>query len=92
MNQKSQRFLKYEGSLYGYCHYYHEFGHKAVECIIKRKYRSMESKKQTRSVSRVPHGKIWRRKEDSKSEEETKISNIKEVSQDDVKHNCYSSK
>ena len=30
---------------------------------------------------------MWRRKADSKDEEETKISNIKEVSQDDVKHN-----
>ena len=30
---------------------------------------------------------MWRRKEDSKGEEETNISNIKEVSQDDGKHN-----
>jgi len=39
--------------------------------------------KQTGSVSRVPHGKMWRRKEDSKDIEETKISNIKRVFQDD---------
>ena len=30
---------------------------------------------------------MWRRKEEPKGEEETKISNIKEVSQDDVKNN-----
>ena len=30
-----------------------------------------------------PHGKSWRRKEDSKDIEETKISNIKKVFQDD---------
>ena len=30
-----------------------------------------------------PHGKSWRRKEDSKDIEETKISNIKTISQDD---------
>ena len=48
---------------------------------------SKESKKQTRPVSRVPHGKIWRRKEDSKNIEETKISSIKEVSQDYEEHN-----
>ena len=30
---------------------------------------------------------MWRRKEDSKGEEETKISYNKEVSQDYVKHN-----
>ena len=87
VNQKSQRFLKYEGSFYGYCHYCHKFGHKVVECRIKRKYLIKESKKQTRLVSRVPHGKIWRRKADSKGEEETNISNIKEVSQDDEEHN-----
>ena len=64
VNQKSQIFLKYEGSFYGYCH---KFGHKVVDCRTKRKDLSKESKKQTRSVSRVPHGKIWRRKEDSKN-------------------------
>ena len=53
----------------------------------REKYLSKESKKQTRSVSRVPHGKMWRSKAKSKGEEETKISNIKEVSKDDVKHN-----
>ena len=36
---------------------------------------------------KVPHGKSWRRKEDSKDVEETKISNIKEVSQDDEEYN-----
>ena len=87
VNQKSQIFLKYEGSFYGYCHFCHKFGHKVVECRIKRKDLSKESKKQTRSVSRVPHGNMWRRKAKSKGEEEKKISNIKEVSQDDVKHN-----
>ena len=36
---------------------------------------------------KVPHGKSWRRKEDSKDIEETKISNIKKVSQDDEDFN-----
>ena len=87
VNKKSQKFIKYEGIFYDHWHYYHKFGHKDVECRIKRKYLSKESKKQTSSVSRVPHGKLWRRNTNSKGEEETKISNIKEVSQDDVKHN-----
>ena len=62
VNQKSQIFLKYEGIFYGYYHYCHKFGHKAVNCRTKRKDLSKESKKQTSSISRVPHGKIWRRK------------------------------
>ena len=36
---------------------------------------------------KVPHGKSWRRKVYSKYIEETKISNIKEVSQDDEEFN-----
>ena len=35
-----------------------------------------------------PHGKSWRRKEETKDIEETKISNIKKVSQDDEGFNC----
>ena len=38
-------------------------------------------------VSRVPLGKIWRRKEESKYIEEINISNISEVSKDDDEHN-----
>ena len=38
-------------------------------------------------VSRVPLGKIWRRKEESKDIEEIKISNISEVSKDNYEHN-----
>ena len=38
-------------------------------------------------IQKVPHGKSWRRNEDSKDIEETKISNIKEVSQDDEEFN-----
>ena len=87
VNHKSQIFLKYEGSFYGYCHYCHKFGHKVVDCRTKRKYLSKESKKQISSVRKVPHGNIWRRKEDSKNIEETKISSIKEVSQDDEEYN-----
>ena len=34
-----------------------------------------------------PHGNSWRRNENSKDIEETKISNIKEVSQDDEEFN-----
>ena len=36
-----------------------------------------------RPVSRVPHGKMWRRKLDYKDSEETKITSINEVSKDD---------
>ena len=43
-------------------------------------------------VSRVPLGKIWRRKEDSKGIEEIKISNISEVSKDDDEHNYATNK
>ena len=63
---EDQIFLKHKGIFYGYCHYCHKFGHKAINCRTKRKDLSRESKNQTRSVSRVPHGKMWRRKEDSK--------------------------
>ena len=89
MKQKIQKFLKSEGSFYGYCHYCHKFGHKVVGSRINIKYLSKESKKQIRSVSKVPQGKIWRRKEDSKDIEETKISNIKRVFQDDKGFNNF---
>ena len=36
-----------------------------------------------RRWQKEPHGKSWRRREHSKDIEETKISNIKKVSQDD---------
>ena len=87
VTQKMQRSLKSEGSFYDYGHYCHKFGHKAIGCRIKIKDLSKESEKQTRLISMVPHGKMCRRKKESKGEEEKKISNIKEVSQDDVKHN-----
>ena len=77
---KYQRFLNHKGRFYGDFHYCHKFGHKVVGCRIKRKDLSKESKKQTRSVSRLPHGKMSRRKEDSKVIEEIKISKISEVS------------
>ena len=76
-NMKDQIFLNHKGRSYGYCHYFHKFGHKAVGCRIKRKDLSKESNKQTRSVSRLQHGKMWRRKEHPKDGEETKSSNIK---------------
>ena len=38
-------------------------------------------------VSRIPHGKIWRKKSDYENSEETQISNISEVSKDDDEHN-----
>ena len=43
--------------------------------------------KTKKPVSRIPHGKMWRRKEDSKYVEEIKISNISEVSKDNDEHN-----
>ena len=49
----------------------------------------MKTKKQRneKPVSRIPHGKMWRRKENSKDVEEIKISNISEVSKDNDEHN-----
>ena len=38
-------------------------------------------------VSRIPHGNMWRRKEDSKDVEDINISNISEVSKDNDEHN-----
>ena len=43
--------------------------------------------KTEKPVSRIPHGKMWRRKEDSKYVEEINISNISEVSKDNVENN-----
>ena len=49
----------------------------------------MKTKEQRnkKPISKVPLGKIWRRKEDSKDIEEINISNISEVSKDDDEHN-----
>ena len=49
----------------------------------------MKIKKQIneKPVSKIPHGKMWRRKENSKYVEEIKISNISEVSKDNNEHN-----
>ena len=38
-------------------------------------------------MSKVPHGKMWRRKLNYKYSQETKIPSINEVSKDHVKHN-----
>ena len=38
-------------------------------------------------VSRIPDGKMWRKKSDYKDSKETQISNIGEVSKDDDEHN-----
>ena len=65
VKQKDQRFLKYKGKFFGYCHCCHKFGHKVVDCRIKGKDQSTISKRQRRSVSKVPHGKM-RRKSDYK--------------------------
>ena len=48
----------------------------------------MKTKEQRnkKSVSKIPLGKIWRRKEDSKDIQEIRISNIIEVSKDDDEH------
>ena len=49
----------------------------------------MKIKKQRNEklVRRIPNGKIWRRKENSKDVEEINISNINEVSKDNDEHN-----
>ena len=84
---EDQIFLKHKGKFYGHFHYCHIFGHIAINCRTKRKDLSRESEKQRTSVSNVPHGNMWRIKEDSKDIEEINISNINEVSKDDDEHN-----
>ena len=68
VKQEDQRFLKHKGKFYGYCHCCHKFGHKAVDCRTKGKYQSLRRKQNIKTeddkgqVSRIPHGKIWRKK------------------------------
>ena len=54
----------------------------------------MKTKEQRnkKPVRRVPLGKIWRRKEDSKDIEEINISKISKVSKDDDEHNYSTDK
>ena len=54
----------------------------------------MKTKEQRnkKPVSRVPLGKIWRRRENSKYIEEINISNVSEVSKDDNEHNYAKNK
>ena len=91
--QKYQRFYKSKNKLFGYCHYYHKFGHKVVDCRTRVKDKSLRRKQDTntsndrRLVSRVPRGHTWRRNLDYKDSEETQISNISGVSKDNVEHN-----
>ena len=49
----------------------------------------MKTKKQRneKPISIIPHGKMWRRKQDSKDIEEVNISNINEVSKDNDEYN-----
>ena len=67
---KDQRF--YKMPFLGYCHCCHKFGHKDVDCRNKRKDQSLRSNqdintsKDRRPVSRIPHGKMWRRNPDYK--------------------------
>ena len=87
VNKKKSNISQIWRIFYVYCYYCHNFGHKSVDYRTKRKYLSKESKKKTRSVRRVAHGKMWRINEDSKNIEETNISRIKEASQDGEEHN-----
>ena len=86
-DQKDQK------EFFGYFHCCHKFGHKAADCRTKGKYQSLRRKQDIntsnnrRSVSRVPHGKMWRRKLDYKDSNETQISNISKFSKDDDEHN-----
>ena len=63
--------------------------HANIPRKLRKKVWKMKTKEQRnkKTVSRVPLGKIWRRKEDSKDIEEINISNISEVSKDDDEHN-----
>ena len=83
VKQKDQRFPKYKRTFYGYCHCCHKFGHKVVDCIIKRKDQGSKRQRNRISVSKVLHGKMWRRKLDYKDSEESNIPSINEVSKDD---------
>ena len=80
------------------CFICHSIGHFAKHCKnstcrssqeTQKKVWKMKTKEQRnkKPVSRVPLGKIWRIKEDSKDIEEINISNIDEVSKDDDEHN-----
>ena len=51
-----------------------------------------KEQKNKKPVSRVPLGKLWRIKEDSKYIEEVKVSSISEVSKDDDEHNYATNK
>ena len=53
----------------------------------KENHKKVWKLKTEKPVSRTPHGKMWRRKEDSKDVEEINISNISEVSKDNDEHN-----
>ena len=66
LHSKAQRFLKYKGKFYGYCHCCHNFGHKAADSGIKRKDQGLKIQRNRRSVSRVPHRKMWGTKLDYK--------------------------
>ena len=65
--QKDQIFSKYKKEFFGYCHCCHKFGHKALDCRTKGKNQSFRRKQDTDiedvkgQVSRIPHGKIWRK-------------------------------
>ena len=83
VKQKDQRFPKYKRTFYGYCHCCQKLGHKATDCRINRKDKDLKRQINRISVSRVPHGKMWRRKLDYKYSHETNIPRINEVSEDD---------
>ena len=83
VKQKDQRLPKYKITFFGYCHCFHNFGHKAADCIIKRKDQGLKRQRNRKFISRVPHGKMWRRKLDYKYSEETKVPSINEVSKYD---------
>ena len=93
MKQKDKNYPNIKETFYGYCHWCHKFGHKVVDCITKGKVQILRRKQDTNTkddkgqVSRIPHGKIWRKTSDYKNSEETQISNISKVSKDDDEHN-----
>ena len=93
VKQEDQIFLRHKGKFYGYCHCCHKFGHKAADYRTKGKDQSLRRKQNTNTevdkgqVSRIPHGKIWRKNSDYEKSEETQVSNINEVSKDDDEYN-----
>ena len=76
---------------YGYCHYYHKFGHKVVDYRVKVANQRMRREHDTKrehgegQVNSTPPKKTWMK--ELEASEETQFSVINEVSVVDVENN-----